>query len=82
MPAEATATLQILIESLAHFKAQIGRLDAEISRCAEENEVARLLMKVPGIDPLIAAAIATLTPPTETFRQSLTFLALLGLVLR
>lgn len=35
LPAEATATLQVLIGSLAHLEAQIGRLDAEISRCAK-----------------------------------------------
>lgn len=70
LPAEATATLQVLIGSLAHLEAQIGRLDAEISRCAKENEVARRLMTVPGIGPLIATAIATLAPPPETFRKA------------
>ena len=59
LPAEATATLQVLIGSLAHLEAQIGRLDAEISRCAKENEVARRLMTVPGIGPLIATAKRT-----------------------
>ena len=82
LPAEATATLQVLIGSLAHLEAQIGRLDAEISRCAKENEVARRLMTVPGIGPLIATAIATLAPPPETFRKARDFAAWLGLVPR
>ena len=82
LPAEATATLQVLIGSLAHLEEQIGRLDAEISRCAKENEVARRLMTVPGIGPLIATAIATLAPPPETFRKARDFAAWLGLVPR
>lgn len=82
LPAGAAATLQVLIGSLAHLEAQIGRLDAEISRCAKENEVARRLMTVPGIGPLIATAIATLAPPPETFRKARDFAAWLGLVPR
>jgi len=43
--------------------------------------VARRLMKVPGIGPLIATAIATLAPP-DTFRRARDFAAWLGLVPR
>ena len=82
LPAEATATLQVLIGTLAQIEAQIAELDARIARCAKENDVARRLMTVPGIGPLIATAIATLAPPPETFRKARDFAAWLGLVPR
>ncbi len=53
-----------------------------IARRARENAVARRLMTVPGIGPLIATAIAVLAPPPETFRRARDFAAWLGLVPR
>ncbi|PQO21785.1 IS110 family transposase [Rhodobacteraceae bacterium WD3A24] len=82
LPANAIPTLQVLIAALAHLEAEIGKLDAEIARRAKENEVARRLMTVPGIGPLIATAIATLAPPPETFRKARDFAAWLGLTPR
>jgi transposase len=82
LPAEAAATMQVLIETLAQLEAQISELDARIARCAKENDVARRLVTVPGIGPLIATAIATLAPPPETFRRARDFAAWLGLVPR
>ena len=35
-----------------------GQVVGEVARRARENEVARPLMTVPGMDPLIAGAIA------------------------
>lgn len=78
LPADAIPTLKVLVASLAHLEAEIGKLDAEIARCAQENEVARRLMTVPGIGPLIAMAIAVLAPPPETFRKARDFAAWLG----
>ena len=82
IPAEAAATMQILIEALAQLETQIAELNARIARCAKENDVARRLMTVPGIGPLIATAIATLAPPPQTFRRARDFAAWLGLVPR
>lgn len=82
LPVEATTTLQVLIGTLAQLEAQIRMLDAEIARCAKDNEVARRLMTVPGIGPLIATAIAILAPPPETFRKGRDSAAWLGLVPR
>ncbi|SOC23980.1 transposase [Rhodobacter maris] len=79
LPADAVATLKVLVATLAHLETEIGKLDAEIARCAKENEVARRLMTVPGIGPLIATAIAVLAPPPETFRKARDFAAWLGL---
>ncbi|SIS95514.1 Transposase [Paracoccus saliphilus] len=79
LPADAVPTLKVLIAALAQLEAEIVKLDAEISRRARENEVARRLMTVPGIGPLIATAIATLAPPPETFHKARDFAAWLGL---
>lgn len=79
LPADAIPTFKVLMASLAHLEVEIGKLDAEIARCAKENEVARRLMTVPGIGPLIATAIAVLAPPPETFRKARDFAAWLGL---
>jgi hypothetical protein len=62
--AYAIATLKVLVVALTHLDAKIGKLDAEIARWAKENEVARRLMSVPGIGPLIATAVAVLVPPS------------------
>lgn len=44
--------------------------------------MARRLMTVLGIGPLIATAIAVLAPPPETFRKACDFAAWLGLTPR
>lgn len=82
LPGDAIATLQMLVSALRHLETEIGRLDAEIARRAKENEVARRLMTVPGIGPLIATAIAVLAPPPETFGKARDFAAWLGLTPR
>lgn len=82
IPADAITTLKLLVMALAHLEAEIGKLNAEIARRAKENDVARRLMTVPGIGPLIATAIAVLDPPPETFRKARDFAAWLGLVPR
>src|SRR5690606_22236953 len=82
LPSEAAATLQILILSLRHLEAEIAKLDAEIARRAKEDDLARRLMTIPGIGPLIATAFATLAPSANTFRKGRDFAAWLGLVPR
>jgi transposase len=82
LPAEAIATLKVLITALVHLEEEIGKLDGEIERRAKENEVARRLMTVPGIGPLIATALAVLAPPPQTFRCARDFAAWLGLTPR
>lgn len=82
LPSDAIPTLKVLVAVLAQLEAEIGKLDTEIARRAKENELARRLMTVPGIGPLIATAIATLAPPPETFRKARDFAAWLGLTPR
>lgn len=82
LPVDAIPTLKVLIAALTHLGVEIAKLDAEIARRAKENDVARRLMTIPGIGPLIATAIAVLAPPPETFRKARDFAAWLGLVPR
>ncbi|BCH62461.1 IS110 family transposase (plasmid) [Agrobacterium vitis] len=82
LPADAITTLGVLVTVLTNLEAEIGKLDAEIAHTARENEVARRLMTVPGIGPLIATAIAVLAPPPQTFRKARDFAAWLGLTPR
>ncbi len=82
LPTDAVPTLKALIAALAHLEAEIAKLDTEIARRAKENDVARRLMTVPGIGPLIATAIAVLAPPPEAFGKARDFAAWLGLVPR
>jgi len=82
LPDQAVATLRVLAETLAGFDTQIAKLDAEIRHRAKQNAVARRLMTIPGIGPLIATALAVLAPPPETFRRGRDFAAWLGLVPR
>jgi transposase len=82
LPETARATLQVLVDGLRHLDERIVGLDAEIARRAREDEVARRLMTIPGIGPLIATALATLSPPPEHFRRGRDFAAWLGLTPR
>lgn len=82
LPAVARASLVALTVMLAQLEQQIASLDAEIARRARENPVARRLMTIPGIGPLIATAFATLAPPPELFAKGRDFAAWLGLTPR
>lgn len=82
LPADAIPTLKVLVATLGQLETEIGKLDTEITRRAKENDVARRLMTVPGIGPLIATAIATLAPPPDSFRKARDFAAWLGLTPR
>ncbi|PIL17894.1 hypothetical protein P775_22565 [Puniceibacterium antarcticum] len=75
LPADAIATLKVMIATLSHVEAKIRMLDAELARRAKANDVGRRLMTVPGIGPLIATAIAVLAPPPEIFRKARDFAA-------
>ena len=79
IPDVARACLLRLVELLRPLQGEIAELDKEISVRAKADDVARRLMTVPGIGPLIATAIAALAPPPETFRSGRDFAAWVGL---
>lgn len=68
-----------LVGLLRPLQREIAELDREIAARAKADEVARRLMTVPGIGPLIATAIEALAPPVQTFRSGRDFAAWIGL---
>jgi transposase len=79
IPQAARGRLVRLVDMLRHLQAEIDALDKEIAARAKADDVARRLMTVPGIGPLIATAIEALAPPVETFRSGRDFAAWIGL---
>jgi len=78
IPAYAITTLKVLVMALINLEAEIGNLYAEIAHRAKENDVARRLITVPGIGPLVATAIATLAPATRDPSQGPRLCSLVG----
>ena len=79
IPDLARSCLLRLVEMLRRLQTEITELDREIATRARADDVARRLMTVPGIGPLIATAIEALAPPPETFRSGRDFAAWVGL---
>jgi transposase len=79
VPEVARSCLQRLVELLCGLQREIAALDHEIAARAKHDDVARRLMTVPGIGPLIATAIEALAPAPETFRSGRDFAAWIGL---
>jgi len=55
------------------------RSSAEIARRARQDDLARRLMTIPGVGPVVATAVEALAPPMEVFRVGRDFAAWLGL---
>jgi transposase len=79
VPESARAILTVPVGTFQALEAQIQVLDAEITRRAKADPVARRLMTIPGIGPIAATAITTLVPAPEGFRAGRDFAAWLGL---
>jgi transposase len=79
IPGAARSCLVRLVEMLRLLQDQTEALDREVAARAKQDAVARRLMTVPGIGPLIATAIEALAPPPETFRSGRDFAAWIGL---
>lgn len=62
LPESARAVLAVLVGTYTALDAQILELDAEITRRAKADPVARRLMAIPGIGPIAATAITALVP--------------------
>lgn len=79
VPAAARSCLLRLIDMLRALQAEIVALDAEIAARAKQDIIARRLMTIPGIGPVIATALEALAPPAETFQSGRDFAAWIGL---
>ena len=82
LPASARSVLRVLVATLRGLDEQIGVLDAEIARRAKVDPLARRLMTIPGVGPVIATAIVALAPAPQTFRAGRHFAAWIGLTPR
>jgi transposase len=79
IPEAARTCLLRLVDVLRRVQTEIAELDKEIAARAKADGVARRLMTIPGIGPLIATAIEALAPDSETFRSGRDFAAWVGL---
>ena len=79
IPQAARTCLLRLVGILRALQAEIAALDAEIAARAKRDDVAKRLMTVPGIGPVIATALEALAPPPETFKSGRDFAAWIGL---
>jgi transposase len=68
IPEVARSCLGRLIEMLRHLQDEITTLDREITVRAKSDDVARRLMTIPGIGPLIATARTLRRPPRPSAR--------------
>lgn len=82
IPAQARPVLTVIAQGLEALQAQIAVLDREIASRAKADPVAKRLMTIPGVGPVIATALVALAPDATTFRRGRDFAAWLGLVPR
>jgi transposase len=82
IPAEARPVLTVIAESLQALQSQIAVLDCEIAARAKADRVAKRLMTIPGVGPVVATALVALAPAATPFRRGRDFAAWLELVPR
>lgn len=82
IPAEARPVLVVIAQGLEALQVQIALLDREIASRAKADPVAKRLVTIPGVGPVIATALIALAPAASTFRRGRDFAAWLGLVPR
>ena len=71
--------LDVLAQTLKSLAVKISELDREISRRAKTDGLAKRLMTIPGVGPIVATAMVALAPAPETFRRGRDFAAWVGL---
>jgi transposase len=82
LPAEARSVLLVTVETLEVLHARVRGLDREIEARAKRSSLARRLMSVPGVGPILATAMVALAPAPSTFRRGRDFAAWVGLTPR
>lgn len=82
LPEAARAPSLALVSTLRSLVEKIRELDQEIARRARQDDVAKRLMTIPGVGPVIATALEALAPPSETFTRGRDFSAWMGLTPR
>lgn len=82
LPEDARIPCLALISTLRSLLDKVRELDQEIAQRARQDDVAKRLMTIPGIGPVIATALEALAPPAETFVRGRDFAAWMGLTPR
>jgi transposase len=82
LPSEARAVLIIAVEALETLQARIAVLDRQVLARVKASALARRLMTVPGVGPVLATAMVALAPAPSTFRRGRDFAAWVGLTPR
>ncbi|WP_264583517.1 IS110 family transposase [Rhodoblastus acidophilus] len=82
IPDVARKALLEIVEQIDALSARIEDLDAAIRCSVQEDEVARRLMTVPGVGPIIAATVRAVVHDAGGFKTGRDFAAWLGLTPR
>ena len=82
LPNAATAGVKVLSQALEGLDKAIDDLEDEITSAHAQNEMTRLLYKVPGIGKIISSVIAASVPDPSVFKSGRDFAAWLGLTPR
>ena len=82
LPASARKALRSLAAEFAALDLRITRLETEIVARAKTDAVARRLVTIPGIGPIIASRLSAMVPDPAIFRSGRDFAAWIGLVPR
>ncbi len=80
VPPTARACLMMLAGQLRLVNEQILQADRAILASVRANAVARRLMTIPGVGPLVASAIVASVPDPKAFRSGRNLAAWIGLV--
>lgn len=82
IPSAARGCLLMLADQLRLVNAQVLEADRAIMAAVRANAVARRLMDVPGVGPLLASALVAAVPDPRAFRSGRNLAAWIGLVPR
>jgi transposase len=80
LPATMRGCLAMLAEQLQLLNGQVLENDRAIRDTIRASEVARRLMAVPGVGPLLASALVASIPDPEAFKSGRNLAAWIGLV--
>lgn len=70
---------QLLLDHIEMLVDKIDKLSTELRTGARQDPVAKRLLTIPGIGPITAMALSTLSPDPNTFRKGRDFAAWTGL---
>lgn len=82
IPSGARPALMELAAQIEALNERIGRLDAQIVASVKVDEAARRLTSIPGVGPIIAAAVKAAVQDPHSFRTGRDFAAWIGLTPR